>query len=396
MDDPAAAVLDAVARGDSAALIRLFAQNVDPAVSGEFHLVAYDAADTGQIDLVRPFLDAGLPVDAEVSSSGWTPLMCAVGARSLPLVEFLISAGADVNRAGRGAEAATVLTLALELAESQAIVSALLRAGADPNLSRPDGWTPLMLAALEGDVEVIQALVAAGADVLASKDDGKVTAAGVADREGHSDAVRVLRELGAADPVDLCAARLTRLVSEISAWLAEHARPDHASLVKARGAADPAAVAELQAAIGEPLPADFLAYLRLFGGHGGLPYYEYEGMSVEQMLSRWRSLKELHDQGIFDDLEPRELDPVEGYVRYVWWHPGWIPFAEDSGGNLFCIDLAPDDIGRRGQVIQWEIHGGPFGPQAQSFEDHLRGHHDVLVSRRHTHDEEGRLERPWP
>ncbi|MFD1538753.1 ankyrin repeat domain-containing protein [Nonomuraea guangzhouensis] len=394
MNDAVCAVLDAVSRGDSAALVRLFAEGVDPAVSSDGHPVVHDAADTGEVDLVRPFLDAGLSVDTEDVLMGWTPLMCAVGVGRLPLVEFLISAGADVNRIGRGTESGTVLTLALELAEPLAIVSVLLRAGADPNLSRPDGWTPLMLAAYEGDVEVIQALVAAGADVLASKDDGKVTPVSVAEGWGHGDAVRVLRELGAADPVDLCAARLTLLVSEISAWLAEHARPDHTSLVRARGAADPAAVAGLEAAIGEPLPSDFRAYLRLFGGCGGLDHYEYAGMSVERMLSRWQSLKDTHDQGIFDDRVPHELDPANGCVRCVWWHPGWLPFAEDSGGNLLCVDLAPAPNGSRGQVIQWEIHGGPYGPRAWSFEDHLREHRDTLISVRHTYDAEGRLERP--
>ncbi|MEU7855866.1 SMI1/KNR4 family protein [Nonomuraea sp. NPDC049141] len=97
---------------------------------------------------------------------------------------------------------------------------------------------------------------------------------------------------------------------------------------------------------------------------------------------------------IFDGRVSRELDPAKGYVRCVWWHRGWIRFAEDSGGNLLCIDLAPAHHGSRGQVIQWETHGGPYGPQAWSFEDHLRKHHDTLISVQHTYDVQGRLGRP--
>ncbi|MBG6092163.1 ankyrin repeat domain-containing protein [Actinomadura viridis] len=389
------ALLDAISSGDSAALTRLFADGADPATgNGDGDPVVLDAADTGKVELVRPFLDAGLPVDAE-SDLGTTPLMCAVSTGSLPLVEFLVSRGADVNRVQRGGvEPGTVLTWALELAEPLAIVSALLRAGADPDLPRPDGWTPLMLAAFHGYVEVIRALVAAGADVSASKDDGAVTPVGVAEEWRHGEAARVLRELGAPDPVESYTARLTVLVSGIAAWLAEHASVEYESLARARGAAAPEAVAALETAVGEPLPADFLAYLRLFGDSGGLDFYEYDGLSVAQILSRWRGLGDAHGRGTFDGWTPHELHPANGLVRCVWWHPGWVPFAADACGNLFCVDLAPAEHGRRGQVIQWETRGGPSGPRASSFMRYLRQHHDTLLNVQHTYDEEGRLERP--
>ncbi|GAA2121012.1 SMI1/KNR4 family protein [Actinomadura alba] len=247
-----------------------------------------------------------------------------------------------------------------------------------------------------------------------------VTPVSIAEKWRHGEAVRVLRELGAPDPVDSCTARLTVLVSEI----AEHASSEYESLIKTRGAADPEAtryririveswrvgvpgrsltptrhdsmkaLAELEAAVGEPLPADFRAYLRLFGDSGGLDFYEYDGLSVAQMLSRWRSLKDAHKQWTFDDWTPHELDPDNGLVQCVWWHPGWVPFASDSCGNLFCIDLAPAEHGKRGQVIPWENRSGPHGPRAWSFVQYLRKHYDTLLSVQHTYDEDGRLERP--
>ncbi|GAA2121004.1 hypothetical protein GCM10009780_81280 [Actinomadura alba] len=88
MVDTAEALLDAITSGDSAALTRLFADDVDPATSNDDgDPMVLDAADTGKVELVRPFLDAGLPVDPE-SDLGITPLMCAVSTGSLPLVEF--------------------------------------------------------------------------------------------------------------------------------------------------------------------------------------------------------------------------------------------------------------------------------------------------------------------
>ncbi|HXV91932.1 MAG TPA: SMI1/KNR4 family protein, partial [Pseudonocardia sp.] len=73
-------------------------------------------------------------------------------------------------------------------------------------------------------------------------------------------------------------------------------------------------------------------------------------------------------------------------IRADWWNPGWVPFAEDGGGNLYCVDLAPGERGVRGQVIRWEIHGGPCGPVAASFAEYLLGYRDDLTGGRYVYD----------
>src|SRR5262245_5626206 len=147
--NPARALTDAVDAGDAAAVRELLATGLDPATSHvEFddYPVVLEAASTGAIDLVRAFLDAGLPVDTE-GAGGTTPLICAVRDGRLALAEYLIGRGADANRSERGeSEPGTPLTLAMELDDPAPFVTLLLAAGADPNLARPDGWTPLMLA----------------------------------------------------------------------------------------------------------------------------------------------------------------------------------------------------------------------------------------------------------
>ena len=73
---------------------------------------------------------------------------------------------------------------------------------------------------------------------------------------------------------------------------------------------------------------------------------------------------------------PLELDERRQQVQFVWWDKGWVPFAQDSGGNLVCVDLHPGPRGQVGQVIGWEARMGPVGPFASSLVDYLN---DALV-----------------
>jgi hypothetical protein len=80
----------------------------------------------------------------------------------------------------------------------------------------------------------------------------------------------------------------------------------------------------------------------------------------------WRMLERLRAEGTFATWPPREATPDNGFVQFTWWHPGWLPLAMDSAGNLYCIDLAPAERGTIGQVISWEKHAGPTGPRSRT------------------------------
>ncbi|MDI2127608.1 ankyrin repeat domain-containing protein [Yinghuangia seranimata] len=438
------ALWDALAARDTAELTRLLDSGLSSDRTDEWgRPILAVALDSDDVELVRPFLDSGTPVDMVTTERGTTPLMIAAMNGNPSLVEFLISRGANVNLRETGDfDTGTSLTHAVESDEPAAIVPLLLSAGADPDLPRPDGWTPLVLAAYFGHTEVVRALLAAGASTAPSIHDGTVNALGVAEERGHATIARLLRDHGAPQPAEphmehlaaaladittWCAthaaplgraphdrgriagaprttagmtanptveaddlgaltARLQTLVSDITDWLAGHAAPAHAQLTASLGPAGPDAVTKLEDAVGEFLTADFRAYLRLFGGHAGLGVFEYEGLSVAGMMERRRSLEQLRETGTFDTWPPRELDPERARVRFAWWHPGWVPFAADGGGNLWCIDLAPPEHGTRGQVFAWEEHAGPLNPRASSFERFLSDYRDELLSGRHAYD----------
>jgi ankyrin repeat protein len=67
----------------------------------------------------------------------------------------------------------------------------LLRAGADANLAKADGVTPVYLAAMGGHLDCVRALMAVGADLNAQCEDG-YTALDVALKEGRLDCAREL------------------------------------------------------------------------------------------------------------------------------------------------------------------------------------------------------------
>jgi len=408
------ALAEAIAARDATALADLFAAGADPASADEDDSFLLVAASTGDVELVRAFLDAGLPVDTE-NRYGTTALIAAALDGHLPLAEFLLARGADPDRAQFGSsESGTALTWAIGGPDAVAWVEALLAAGADPNLPRLDGWTPLMLAASFGPEALVRRLLDADADVLADARDGELNALGAARYRNHEEIIQLLLERGAVEPVepgarqlpaalaeleqwraahppgppsepgpgdaevDAAAERLAGVVDDIVAWFAEHAPPAASWIEAARGGADAAGIAAAEAAIGARLPASVRAYLRLFGATAGIGIAEYDGLSLDRALDHWRMLEKLRAEGTFAAWPPRETTPGNGFVQFTWWHPGWLPFAMDGAGNLFCIDLAPAERGTVGQVISWEKHAGPTGPIRPTIEDYLRRYLDRM------------------
>ena len=73
----------------------------------------------------------------------------------------------------------------------------------------------------------------------------------------------------------------------------------------------------------------------------------YRLLPLKEILAEWKRWKKLTDMGEFKNMKS---GPDKG-IRDDWWNPGWVPFADNGMGDLFCVDLAPTPAGTAGQVI---------------------------------------------
>jgi uncharacterized protein len=119
-------------------------------------------AQNGVTQLIDPLLKAGAVVNPEGGRE--TPLVVAAKNGHSEIMQLLLNAGAD---AGRGAP--LVGPVARRNAE---LVSLLLAAHANVNRATPDGWTPLLIASLNGDDVIVSLLIAADAEVNKAKNYG--------------------------------------------------------------------------------------------------------------------------------------------------------------------------------------------------------------------------------
>jgi ankyrin repeat protein len=154
------------------------------------------AAYAGDATSAKLLLDAGANAN-DTAADGNSALVVAAFAGFPAVAQVLIDAGADVNASGAGYSALHAATLRSDLAT----VKALLARGAHPNVQLTKGspvrrfgsqWalptpftgaTPLLVASVYLEVEIIKALLAAGADHTIALRDGTtplLAAAGVA------------------------------------------------------------------------------------------------------------------------------------------------------------------------------------------------------------------------
>ena len=127
------------------------------------------AAENASAAMVETLLRAG--ADPNVAqTSGLTPLMIAAQTGDSAVVERLMEAGATVDAKTKATQSTALMWAVSE--SHRDIVRRLLDGGANPHSSTENGFTPLLYAAANGDIEVGEMLLAAGVGVDETGTDG--------------------------------------------------------------------------------------------------------------------------------------------------------------------------------------------------------------------------------
>lgn len=116
------------------------------------------AANAGELAIVRALVEHGARVDIR-GHMELTPLIRAAWTGHRSVVEYLLSAGADV---ARGSGGATALNGSSHRGRSD-VVEVLLRAGADPKARDSAGYTVFALARRERQSTIVRMLINRGA-----------------------------------------------------------------------------------------------------------------------------------------------------------------------------------------------------------------------------------------
>ncbi len=173
------------------------------------------------------------------------------------------------------------------------------------------------------------------------------------------------------DPLSVCA---TECMAE---------RLGFAPRVRRPAGARAAQIAECEAQLGRPLPADARACYAV--ANGDLPLWPGTWLSLRRVVLQHRLLCT-----VAEHLRPGEPGwsagdaplPADAAVRRDAWHAGWIPIGESwSGAQLewLCLDTVPGPAGRWGQLIvvpepAWLLARGEPVPPARRLADGLLPH----------------------
>jgi ankyrin repeat protein len=158
--------------------------------NGDGRTPIFTASASGHMGILIKLL-ATMRVDVNIpDNNGATPLIVASLNGNTKIVTILLGYGGDVNATLNGK---TALHLAIEY-EYPKIVE-ILAAAIETDLNRPNnnGATPLIIAILNGHLEIVKILLGLGADVNAKDSNGR-TAFYLASETGHTEIVQLLEK----------------------------------------------------------------------------------------------------------------------------------------------------------------------------------------------------------
>lgn len=188
-------LIDAIKRGDLAAVEKILAADptlvdarteegvpvvtlaqyygrddiVKSLIAHNAQLDLYSASAVGQAERAAGWLMMQPNLANTFSPDGYTPLGLASFFGHMDVVNVLLPYHADPNIASNNAMHVAPLHSAVA-GNFYEIVAKLIEVGADVNMIQADGFTPLMGAAQNGNLQIVQLLLAHGADINARAD----------------------------------------------------------------------------------------------------------------------------------------------------------------------------------------------------------------------------------
>ncbi len=132
------------------------------AVTGIKAQEIFDAVKNNDLNLVKQIIDKESSVLNQKDKTGNTPLHGAAIIGSVPISEFLLSSGADIN--ATNTMQSTPLHTAIENKQDE-VAKFLIEKGANLNIKGRGGNTPLHAAAYSNRKEIAELLISGGADL---------------------------------------------------------------------------------------------------------------------------------------------------------------------------------------------------------------------------------------
>ena len=161
----------------------------------EWYIREYvDAVLNGDLDAVKRLLELYKIDPNSLKADDFNALFAASGEGHLPVVNYLLSKGSNVNFVAPGMQYSPLHAAATD--GHVKVLEALLDAGAYINSVNINGWTSLSKAARSGQDEAVSLLVQRGADIELADRLG-MTALHAACLDGHFEIIKILLEHGA-------------------------------------------------------------------------------------------------------------------------------------------------------------------------------------------------------
>jgi ankyrin repeat protein len=188
----------AALRGDAVGVERMLRLHVPVDARGWSGKTAlYEAAKYGKQGVLELLLAAGAAVDAPARHTGFTPVHVAAEYGNVEALRRLLDAGGSVNRRSRHRYTPLAQMAWNAGPDDVEVAGILLDNGADITAASRHGWTPLHHAAGAENVKLLRYLIERGAPLELRTTDAGYTPLMLAAMDGLADAVVTLVRLGA-------------------------------------------------------------------------------------------------------------------------------------------------------------------------------------------------------